>query len=268
MECVVNGKTVALVTGASSGIGYEYARQLARRGYDLLLVSNEEQRIQETALELSARYPVAVQGLYRDLSRSDAASSLYCYCRENNIIVDVLINNAGIFFFNDVVGVNTGKLSVMINLHVYTVTMLCHFFGADMAARGKGYILNMSSLAARIPYPGISVYAATKSYVRTLSKAMYNEMYDKGVRVTAVCPGGVATNLYNLRPNLLKLGVRLGVLMPAEKLARKGLNAMFAGKRCVMPGSINYLFAPLSSCVPSFVIRIIKRKAAFYQYGK
>ena len=268
MESAVKGKTVALVTGASSGIGYEYARQLAERRYNLLLVSNEEEPIQKVARELSIHYSVSVEGLYRDLSHLDAASSLYCYCRENDIVVEILINNAGIFFFNDVINVNTGKLSVIVNLHVYTVSMLCHFFGEDMAKRGKGYILNMSSLAAKIPYPGISVYAATKSYVRTLSKAMYNEMYDKGVIVTAVCPGGVATNLYNLKPELLRLGVRLGILMPTKKLAYRGLSAMFAGKRCITPGWINYLFSFGATCVPSVVVRMIKRKAKFYQYGK
>ena len=104
--------------------------------------------------------------------------------------------------------------------------------------------------------------------VRTLSKAMYNEMYDKGVIVTAVCPGGVATNLYNLKPELLRLGVRLGILMPTKKLAYRGLSAMFAGKRCITPGWINYLFSFGATCVPSVVVRMIKRKAKFYQYGK
>lgn len=268
MDSAVDGLSVALVTGASSGIGYEYARELAGRGYNLLLVSNERERIADVARELAARYGVAAEGLYSDLSRPEAAQELHDWCSERSVTVDILINNAGIFFFNDVTGVSTGKLRVMVNLHVATVTLMCHFFGADMAQRGRGYILNMSSLAAKFPFPGISVYSATKSYVRTLSMAMHNELYDKGVRVTAVCPGGVATGLYNLRPELLRLGVRLGVLMTPERLARKGLKAMFAGRRCVMPGWINHLFAPLAGCVPSRLVRLVKRKASFYQYGK
>ena len=86
--------------------------------------------------------------------------------------------------------------------------------------------------------------------------------------MTAVCPGGVATNLYNLKPELLRLGVRLGILMPTKKLAYRGLSAMFAGKRCITPGWIYYLFSFGATCVPSVVVRMIKRKAKFYQYGK
>ncbi|MFQ8826895.1 MAG: SDR family NAD(P)-dependent oxidoreductase [Alistipes sp.] len=110
----------------------------------------------------------------------------------------------------------------MLRLHVRTTTLLCHYFGRSMQARGRGYILNMSSMSAWMPFPGISVYAATKSYLRTLSLAIRNELYDRGVRVTAVCPGAVATGLYNLSERYQRLALRLGIMMTPERLARKG----------------------------------------------
>ena len=137
-----------------------------------------------------------------------------------------------------------------------------------MKARGKGYILNMSSMSAGMPFPGISVYAATKSYLKQFSKAIHNELYDYGVRVTAVCPGAVATDLYNLSGHYQRLGLRLGILMRPERLARKGLRALFAGRRCVTPGTVNHLFMPLAALVPSRLIRLIKRRAKFYRYGR
>lgn len=139
--------------------------------------------------------------------------------------MEVLVNNAGVFFFDDLTETDSRRIERMIGLHVQTVTMLCRYFGAAMKARGKGYILNMSSMSAGMPFPGISVYAATKSYLKQFSKAIHNELYDYGVRVTAVCPGAVATDLYNLSGHYQRLGLRLGILMrpngwPAKDCAR------------------------------------------------
>lgn len=216
--------------------------------------------------------PSAVRGtgrrLCRDLSLADAADSLFEYTRQQGFEVEVLVNNAGVFFFDDLTETDSRRIERMIGLHVQTVTMLCRYFGAAMKARGKGYILNMSSMSAGMPFPGISVYAATKSYLKQFSKAIHNELYDYGVRVTAVCPGAVATDLYNLSGHYQRLGLRLGILMRPERLARKGLRALFAGRRCVTPGAVNHLFMPLAALVPSRLIRLIKRRAKFYRYGR
>ena len=208
---------LALVTGASSGIGYQYARLLAEKGYDLLLVSNEEIRIAEVARELRRQFGVRADGLCRDLSLADAADSLFEYTRQQGFEVEVLVNNAGVFFFDDLTETDSRRIERMIGLHVQTVTMLCRYFGAAMKARGKGYILNMSSMSAGMPFPGISVYAATKSYLKQFSKAIHNELYDYGVRVTAVCPGAVATDLYNLSGHYQRLGLRLGILRAVRR---------------------------------------------------
>ena len=254
--------------GASSGIGYQYARQLAARGYDLLIVSNDAEGIANSAAEIRKQYGVRVTPLYRDLSAENAAEDLYRYCEDEQLDVEVLVNNAGVFFFDDLARVDSRRIELMLRLHVRTTTLLCHYFGRSMQARGRGYILNMSSMSAWMPFPGISVYAATKSYLRTLSLAIRNELYDRGVRVTAVCPGAVATGLYNLSERYRRLALRLGIMMTPERLARKGLRALFSGRRRTVPGFVNRVFVPLAGLIPGPIVRLIKRKAKFYRYGR
>ena len=258
----------ALITGASSGIGLAYARALAARGYDLLLVSNQETEQCRIAEELSATYGIDARPLCMDLSHGEAARELYDYCTKESLEIEILINNAGIFFFNDVTETAVSRLETMTGLHMTTPTLLCHYFGAAMKQRGHGHILNMASMAATFAVPGIAVYAASKSYLKIFSKALYNELYDYGVSVTVLCPGAVDTDLYGLAPHLRRLGVRLGILMPPERLVQKGLRAMFHGKRCVMPGAINRLFVLIPPMLPSPLVRWIKRHARFYRYGK
>ncbi len=258
----------ALITGASSGIGLAYARELAARGYDLLLVSNQEEEQCRVAKELSATYGIDARPLCMDLSHREAARELFDYCTKEGLEIEILINNAGVFFFNDITETAVSRLETMTGLHMTTPTLLCHYFGQAMKQRGHGHILNMASMAATFAVPGIAVYAASKSYLKIFSKALYNELYDYGVTVTAICPGAVDTDLYGLAPHLRRLGVRLGILMRPERLAQKGLKAMFRGKRCVMPGAINRLFVLIPPMLPSPLVRWIKRHARFYRYGK
>lgn len=258
----------ALVTGASSGIGLQYARQLAGRGYALVIVSNEAERIVKVGEGLQKEYNVKVIALYRDLSLPDAASELFTYCEENRLAIEVLINNAGVFFFNDVVEVETRRIELMLDLHVRTVTLMCHYFGGAMKKRGKGYILNMSSMSAWMPFPGITIYAASKSYLHQFSVALRDELFNSGVSVTVVCPGAVATDLYNLSDRYKRLAIRLGIMMRPETLARKALRAMFARRRRIIPGALNHLFIPLMQLLPSSLVRLIKRKSKLYRYGK
>lgn len=261
------GKT-ALVTGASSGIGYQYALQLGAMGFGLVLVSNQPQELEAVAAEVSERYGVFVLPLCMDLARPEAAGELFDACRERGLEIEVLINNAGVFFFNDLTAVEPRRIEVMVNLHMLTVTLLCRYFGRAMQERGHGYMLNMSSMSVWMPVAGISVYAASKSYLRSLSLAIREELYDSGVRVTAVCPGAVATDLYNLSSRYQKLALRLGIMMTPEALAGKGLRALFRGRRSVVPGALNHVFIPLLSLVPPCLVRLLHRRAKFYRYGK
>jgi len=209
---------VALITGGSSGIGLEFARQLAGRGYDLLLVSNREAELDEAQTALGSAFPVRVRTLAMDLAGARAADGLYDWCQAEGILPDVLINNAGMFFFKELQAGDLDRVQAMLDLHVTTVVRLCLLFGQAMKQRGRGRILIVSSMAARLPVPGITVYSATKSFLRSFGRSLSYELKPYGVGVTTVCPAAVATPLYRLDAKWLRLGVRLGIIHTPEEV--------------------------------------------------
>ena len=251
---------VAIVTGASSGIGLEYARELCARGYDVVMVSNEEERLTRCAGELSRTYEVQTWPLYMDLSLPDAAEHLHGFCVAVGLQVEVLVNNDGIFRYDHVVNLSVGVVRTMLMLHVNTVVLLCRYFGEDMRRRGKGYILNMSSMSAWFSYPDISLYASTKCFLKSFSRAFRLEMLDYGVNVTTVCPGAVTTNLYKLPLHLQRLAVRIGVMMKPETLAHRAINGMFRRRAQMIPGVINYFFIGFMLLWPYGLVRWTMKK--------
>jgi short-subunit dehydrogenase len=252
----------ALVTGASSGIGLALSGELAKLGFPLLMVSNEENEIARAAGEIQAQYHVTAIPLYMDLSHTGSAAQLFDYCRNEKITVKIIVNNAGIFFFKDIIDTHPERMETMINLHVYTPVMICRLFAAQMAAENReGYIMNMASIAAWMMMPGIALYSATKSFLRCFSRAMRHELSGRGISITTVCPGAAATGLYNLPPRYMKLGIGLGIIMPAQKLARLALKKMFKRKAEYIPGGlINRLFVFLVESLPDAMIRQIRKK--------
>lgn len=253
-------KRWALITGASSGIGYTYAEEMARRGYPLVIVSNEAEAIEQKARLLHQTYSVDVWPLYRDLAIPGAAEELYRTCLEKGIEVEVLINNAGMFFFRETVEERSKVVEKMLYLHVTTPTQLCYYFGQEMKKRRQGYILNMSSLSAWLPYPGIGLYASTKRYLKNFSRALQAELSGYGVRVTVVCPGAVCTNLYALSDDLKRLAVNLQIMMPPEKLSRKAVKALFRGRTVLVPGLINKIALPIVLLLPVNLVGWLMRK--------
>lgn len=262
---------LSLVTGASSGIGLQYATQLARDYHtDLLLVSNQEEELRKVAEDLAAQYKVNAIPHYADLSKEDAAEELYAYCHANGMVVDILINDAGVFFFNPYCETSMKRISLMLNLHMTTVAKMCRLFGEDMIARQltaeeqaqtiggkprkKGYILNMSSMSAWMAMPGIQTYNATKAFIYNFSKSLWYELKPKGVNITVMTPGAVDTALFGLAPNLRKLAVNLTVSIPPEKLVKRALRSMFRGKKADMPGVINHLCTPLLKHTPDWLV--------------
>lgn len=255
----------AIVTGASSGIGLQYATQLARDyRYNLLLVSNQEEQLFDLARLLHENYAVSAIPLYKDLTDPHAAQEIFDYCKQLQLEVEVLVNNAGFLIFTPFNNVPLGKVNAMLQLHVVTTTNLCHLFGKEMCQRGKGYILNMSSMSAWMAMPGIQLYNATKSYLLNFSKALWYEYKRCGVTVTAVCPGAIDTPLYNISDRARRILRNVHIIMPPEKLVRRALKALFRGKKKTVPGFVNHIAIPIINHLPDwFVLAVQKRLKVF-----
>lgn len=258
------GRTYAVVTGACSGIGYCFARELAARGYAVVAVSNREREIREAAERIAGECGAEVRPLCLDLSLPEAAGTLFGFCR--GMEVEVLVNNAGVFSFRGLDGGSLPLAGTMIGLHVATVTELTVRFAEEMKRRGKGYILNSSSLAGYFAFPGIALYSATKGYVRLFSESLWYEYRPFGVRITSLCPGAVATGLYGLSPSYRRMGVRLGIICRPEKMVKKALRALFRGRRvCVPYPWVNRPVKGVVRLLPSAWIAFFYRKVERFQ---
>ena len=253
-------KTYALVTGASSGIGYEYAVVLAQHGYNLLIVSNEAEAIAQKAEELCQRFTsIEVRHLMCDLGRQEAAHELYEWCHNEGIEVEVLVNNAGVYHDRDFLNDSEGFTQLILNLHVHTPTMLMYLFGPDMRQRHKGYSLNMSSVTSNFGIQRLSTYSSTKGFLRLLSRSAHVELREQGVYVTCVRPGAVATGLYNLTTSAIKTGLMLGYIITPQRLAQKGVTALMKGRSEITPGLSTKLLDLLVGLLPTWLLRWVRR---------
>ena len=251
----------ALVTGGSSGMGLEFARQLAARGYDLILVSNREEELAGAKAEIGAQFPVAVTTHFADLSEPDAADRLFAWCtEEEGILPEVVINNAGMFFFKELELVDLPRVQAMLNLHVTTVTRCCLLFGDAMKRRGSGRLLIMSSMTARIPAPGVTVYSATKAYLKSFGRSLSYELKPYGVGVTTVCPAAVATPLYRIDAKKMRLGVGIGLIRTPRWLVSRALRALFHGRRVISPALMNVFLPAMIALLPGFVVAALWKK--------
>lgn len=251
----------ALVTGGSSGIGYAYADELAQKGYNILIVSNREDLNQSAQASLRQKHSdINIDVLYADLTEADAPQRLLDYCHEREFEVEVLVNNAGMFYFGAVVDHPAKLTEKMVLLHNYAPASLCALFGAEMKARHKGYILNASSITAYMDFPTIAAYEASKAFLLKFSKALSYELGHYGVKVCAVCPGAVDTDLYNLSPNLRKWLCRFGIMLKPRQVAHRGVRALFHGRKRKVPGLINHFFIFCCLLLPGFVVNLVKKK--------
>jgi uncharacterized protein len=253
----------ALVTGGSSGIGYAIAHELAGRGYSLILASNQETRLKEVCDELSMLYKTKTWPVFIDLAEPGAAQKLYEWCQHEQLQVDVLVNNAGIFFFGEVAETSPLKAQRMISLHITTPALLCTLFAKEMKRRRSGHILNISSMAAFLPYPGIAFYSASKRFLKSFTRSLRTEMIDYNVNVTCICPGAVSTQLYELSEASHKKALRTGVMMRADKLAYLAVSNMLRSRSSWTPGFLNRIFLLLSYLIPHGFILLIRRHSRF-----
>jgi len=274
---------LGLVTGASSGIGLQYATALARDYHcDLLLVSNQQKELDEVAADLANTYGIKTVAHFADLSLTDAAENLHAWVKENGYVVDILINNAGVFFFNPYCETSMRRIELMLQLHVMTVAKLTRLFAEDMMQRElteeeantricrhkrmRGYILNMSSMSAWMAMPGIQTYNASKAFIYNFSKSLWYEFKPKNVGITVMAPGAVDTSLFGLAPNLRKLAVNLTVSIPPEKLVKRALKKMFRNKKADTPGFINWLSTPLLVHTPDWLLFFAQKKLAKFMH--
>jgi len=269
-------KAWALVTGAASGMGRIYAVRLARMGYDLILVDINGRGLEETEnmvraeVAASDKVPVLFKDDFRiitivqDLSRQDAADMIFDRTQEEGCEVEVLVNNAGVMYCQGIAETSERMLKLIMMLHMNTPLMLCRKYVVGMKERGCGYILNISSLAECMSWPGIGMYGATKRFVKDYSRELRIECQKTGVSVTNAYFGAVDTPLVPLKDSLRKLARGLAVMISPERAVDCALRATFRRRKGVMPGVLNHIFRPLCRILPDCLLGWIYRKAKPY----
>lgn len=236
---ILRGRT-ALVTGASSGLGAEFARQLAALGCQLILVARREDRLQALKAEIGS--DVQVHVMAADLCAPDAALALHRRVKVAGLSVDVLVNNAGFGLYGEHMRIPWEREREMLMLDVVGLMQLTKLFTADMLGRGFGYVLQLSSVGAYQPSPTYAAYAAAKSFVLNFGEALNYELRKTGVGVTVLSPGVTATDFLKVAGQEASLYQRLLMMQPPE-VVRIGLEAMLRRKPSVIAGRLNALIA-------------------------
>lgn len=267
-----NYQAYALVTGAASGMGRVYARKLAARGYSLVIVDINAERLAQTAeivkadvdalqqVDAETKKSFSVLEVVQDLSAQDAADRVYERTEAEGCEVEVLVNNAGVMYCQAIDRTSERMLKLIMMVHMNTPLMLCRKYVGAMKARGCGYILNISSLAAWMSWPGIGMYGATKRFVRDYSRELRIECQKTGVSVTNAYFGAVDTPLIPLKDSLRRLARNLTVMITPEKATEKALNATFRRRRGTMPGLLNKIFWPFVVILPDCLLGWVYRK--------
>jgi hypothetical protein len=245
--------STALITGASSGIGTVFARELAARGYNLAIVARRQERLERLAIELTAKYGIEVEVLAIDLTRSEAAIEVYRAVTAKNWMIDLLINNAGFGDFGEFAKGDRTKFSNMIQLNISALVDLTYQFLPQMQQRGKGSIINVASIAAFQALPYFSVYAATKAFVLSFSEALWAENQKYGVNILALCPGPTQTEFFEVakRDDLNDKNIELKSIATPEEVVKDALESLNAGVSNVVTGGLpNKLIVNLSRFLP------------------
>lgn len=271
-----NFEAYALVTGAASGMGRIYSQRLAQRGYNVIIVDinakglEETESIIRTEVSESAVIPEEVKAKFniltivQDLSVMDAADQIFARTEAEGCQVEVLVNNAGVMYCQGIAETSERMLKLIMMVHMNTPLMLCRKYVGPMKERKCGYILNISSLAAWMSWPGIGMYGNTKRFVRGYSRELRIECQKTGVSVTNAYFGAVDTPLIPLKDNLRRLARNLTVMITPEKAVKRALNATFKRRRGTMPGLLNKLFWPFIVILPDCLLGFVYRKAKAY----
>ena len=257
-----------LVTGASGGIGKEFARQFAYRGYNLLLVARRKEQLKEIQEEFEEEYHVEVKIFACDIAEDPKA--VYDFCHDNDIEVSVLVNNAGYGDYTSFVNADLDKLMGIIDLNDKALVALTHYFVKDMREKGYGHIINTGSVASFMPGPYMAVYYASKSFVLSFSLALREELRGDNIKVSVLCPGPVKSDFW-------KVADAEKTAMNQSSFSRTPLDAAItgyrlfeSGKAYAIDGAFNKAMITVARMMPlelcartvGFVQKTIKGKAA------
>lgn len=272
MKNFADFKAYALVTGAASGMGRLYVQRLAMRGYNIVAVDINAAGLEETAQIAKAAVNAAgnipedakthfeMMQIVQDLSADDAADRVFSATEAAGCVIEVLVNNAGVMYCQGIAETSERMLRLIMMLHTYTPLMLCRKYVVGMKERGCGYILNISSLAECMSWPGIGMYGSTKRFVKDYSRELRIECQKTGVSVTNAYFGAVDTPLIPIKPHLKKLARSLAVMISPEKAVDRALKATFRRRKGTMPGLLNHIFKPICIILPDCLLGWIYRK--------
>lgn len=227
-------KKTALITGATTGLGYELSKILAREGYHLVLVARNQDNLDTVTNDLSNRFNVSIETIALDLSLPTSSNKLYEWVQQKSLCIDLLVNNAGFGLHGRFDETDIKEELSMIQLNAITLVELTKFFVLDMLNRNHGKILNIASLAAFQPMPLFNVYAATKAFVLSFSESLASELQGTGVTVSVLCPGPFHSG-FQQRAQLENIPIYQGKLPTAEEIAEIGYREMNQNKRVIIP---------------------------------
>ncbi len=254
-------KEYILITGASTGIGYEMTMQLAAKNYNLVIAARSEDKLKAMQAELTSKYKISVEYVVVDLSSTEEAYALYEYTKAENLVVTGLINNAGVGMYGPFQSLPLKDELKMIELNVSSLVALTKLYGNDMISRRSGRIMNVASLLAFLPFPYYSTYSATKSFVLAYTETIAAELKDKGVVVTALCPGTVETPFHTdamRKTNAMSTNKP----MPASVVAQAGVELFLHGSGKKIVGFMNWFISNLPRVTPDNIMMKIKTNLA------
>jgi uncharacterized protein len=252
-------RPVALITGASAGIGAALAHEFAAHGHELVLIARREQALSRLADAIAAKGVARPTVMRADLARLDAAQTIAAALDERGLEPDVVVNNAGFGLVGAAEALDRAEQLAMIDLNVRALTDVSLAF-LDSLKRRRGGILNVASIAAFMPGPGMAVYYASKAYVLSFSEALHRELKPKGVRVTVLCPGPVPTE-FQARAGMSDDAFPRFLTRSAEQVARDGYRGLMQGRRVVVPGAVNRAVTTIIRFAPrTLVLELIARQ--------
>ncbi len=242
----------ALITGASEGIGFELAKLLAADKYNLVIIARDQSDLQKAA-EALKQYGVEVVTISKDLFEPQAAQEIYKEVTDKGLYITALVNNAGQGVYGKFIDTELERELKIIQLNIISLVTLTKFFIKDMVGRGEGRILNLSSIAGKIPGPYQAVYHGTKAFVHFFSEAIRSEIKDSGVTVTSLLPGATDTDFFNKADMTESKIVEEGKLGDPADVAKDGYDAMMAGKDMIVSGFKNKMQVAMSNMMPDSV---------------